>query len=96
MPIWHCRKDTDKGLFVCSRQRGRNLEIIWPYRKGVNRESERGGRPRGGRGHETNREKTKMVVEKRELERKRGKERKKGREREKVESKRENKRNQRS
>lgn len=34
-----------------SAAREKNLEIIWPYRKGVNRErgGERGGRPRGGR-----------------------------------------------
>ena len=33
------RKDTDKGFFVCGQQPGRkNLQIIWPYRKGVNRE----------------------------------------------------------
>lgn len=41
VPIRLCRKDTDKGFFVCSRR-----QIIWPYRTGVNREreKERGGR----------------------------------------------------
>lgn len=37
VPVWCCRKDANKGFFVCRRQSGRNLEIIQRYRRGVNR-----------------------------------------------------------